>query len=70
MWHAVGMVAAASSPTLLLVTCASCHKPIELECEALPGFWGYKTHNEFFCPHCGKQNHARSTGKIIAARAL
>ena len=42
---------------------------MELECEGLQGFWGYLTYNEYFCPHCRKQNHALSTGAVVATRA-
>ena len=41
---------------------------IELECRGLQGFWGYLTYNAYVCPHCRKQNHALSTGAVIAAR--
>jgi predicted RNA-binding Zn-ribbon protein involved in translation (DUF1610 family) len=51
------------------VRCASCHREVDLECEGLPGFWGYPTYHEFFCPHCGKQNHARTSGAVVRARA-
>ncbi len=53
---------------ILEASCASCHRPLELECEGLQGFWGYQTYNEYFCPHCGKQGHARSSGAIVSAR--
>jgi hypothetical protein len=48
--------------------CASCHRAVNLECQGLPGFWGYSTYNEYFCPHCGKQNHALTTGSVVSAR--
>jgi hypothetical protein len=53
---------------ILRVHCAHCHGAVELECEGLPGFWGYETYNEYFCPHCRKQNHQRSAGAIVSAR--
>jgi Zn finger protein HypA/HybF involved in hydrogenase expression len=50
------------------VSCAHCRGAIELECEGLTGFFGYRTYNEYFCPHCRKQNHALSTGAVLSAR--
>jgi hypothetical protein len=49
--------------------CASCHRAVELQCRGLSGFWGYLTYNEYFCPYCGKQNHARTQGAVVSARA-
>lgn len=57
-----------SAHTIASARCASCQGAIELDCEGLTGFWGYKTYNEYSCPHCGKQNHALSTGAVVAAR--
>ena len=51
------------------VVCDSCHSPITLTCEGLGGTTMYETHNEFICPHCGKQNHARTPGAILSAGA-
>ena len=56
-------------PVILRVRCAHCDGAVELECEGLPGFWGYQTYNEYACPHCRKQNHVRSSGAVIVARA-
>lgn len=53
---------------VLKVRCAHCSGRVELECEGLPGFWGYRTYNEFFCPHCRKQNHQLTPGAIVEAR--
>lgn len=53
----------------LTVVCASCHRPVDLECHGLIGFWGYDSYNEYVCPYCGKQNHALSSGAVISARA-
>lgn len=53
---------------VLCVRCAHCHGAVELECEGLQGFWGYETYNEYFCPHCRKQNHERTPGAVITAR--
>lgn len=50
------------------VRCASCDAPLELECEGLPGFWGYQTYNEFHCPQCRKRNFQRTSGAIVAVR--
>jgi hypothetical protein len=52
----------------MLVRCAHCDQPVELESEGLPGFWGYRTYNEYLCPHCRKQNHQLTDGGIVAAR--
>jgi hypothetical protein len=62
-------MATVSPHVIVNVSCASCHRAIELECEGLPGFWGYRTHNEFFCPYCHKQNHALTSGAVVSARA-
>jgi hypothetical protein len=51
------------------VNCESCHRGVELECEGRPGFWGYETYNAYFCPHCRRQNHARTSGAVVLARA-
>ena len=48
--------------------CASCGAAVELVCKRRTGFWGYPEHHEYFCPACGKQNHARTTGTIVATR--
>ena len=53
---------------ILRVRCAHCSGAIELECEGLPGFWGYQTYNEYAWPHCRKQNHVRSSGAVIVGR--
>jgi hypothetical protein len=60
---------AATSNVILAVRCAHCGGAVSLECEGLPGFWGYRTYNEYFCPHCRKQNHALSSGAVVAAHA-
>jgi len=52
----------------LLVQCAHCRGAVELECVGLSGFWGYKTYNEYACPHCRKQNHERTAGTVVSAR--
>jgi hypothetical protein len=51
------------------IACTSCHRAVNLECEGPPGFWGYQTYNEYFCPVCRKQNHARTPGAVVSARA-
>ena len=53
---------------ILRVHCASCDGAVELECDGLPGFWGYRTYNEYFCPHCRKLNHVLSSGAVVATR--
>jgi hypothetical protein len=50
------------------VRCANCDAAVELVCEGLPGFWGYRTYNEYFCPHCKKQDHALTPGAIVSSR--
>ena len=53
---------------ILLVRCASCDRPVELECKGRDGFWGYESYNEYTCPHCAKRNVALSPGTIVSAR--
>jgi hypothetical protein len=61
---------AAERPAVTVsAACAHCRGAVELACEGLPGFWGYETYNEYFCPHCRKQNHQLTPGAIVAARA-
>jgi phage FluMu protein Com len=60
--------ATARGHVFLNVRCAHCQAALQLECEGLPGFWGYETYNEYFCPQCRKQNHQRSSGAIVSAR--
>ena len=55
---------------ILSARCAHCEGAVELECEGLPGFWGYRTYTEYFCPHCRKQNHYRGPGAVLFARVL
>jgi hypothetical protein len=50
-------------------TCKSCGNPVELECDGIEGVAGYRTHNEYLCPYCKKQNHALTSGAIASARA-
>jgi hypothetical protein len=59
-----------TSPAHVVVegTCASCHRLLELECAGLQGFYGYQTYNEYFCPLCGKQGHARTPGAIVSVQ--
>jgi hypothetical protein len=54
----------------LRVHCASCGGEVELECEPLQGFWGYRTYNAYFCPYCRKQNHVLSSGAVVRARPV
>ena len=55
---------------LLTVHCAHCRGAVELECEGLPAYLGYQTYHEYACPHCRKQNIQRTTGEILAVRAV
>jgi hypothetical protein len=48
--------------------CEHCAAAVELECQGLPGFWGYETFNEYHCPRCRKRNLVRSPGAVISAR--
>jgi len=57
------------SPVVVHATCASCNRPADLECEGLSGYSAYPTYNEYFCPHCRKQNHARTPGAVLSVRA-
>ena len=49
-------------------TCASCGAALTLVCEPTQGFWGYQTHNEYFCPECGKRNVVLSPGVVLSSR--
>jgi hypothetical protein len=60
----------ATAHVIVRTSCAHCHGAVELECKGLTGFWGYASYYEYLCPHCGKQNHERTTGTIVAARAV
>jgi Zn finger protein HypA/HybF involved in hydrogenase expression len=60
--------AALAAPVVLKVHCAHCGGAIELECEALPPYMGYRTYHEYFCPHCRKRNVQITTGAIASAR--
>jgi hypothetical protein len=62
-------VLTAPSHVVERVWCASCRRAVDLECRGLPGFWGYRTYNEYFCPYCRKQNHARTPGAVVSVRA-
>jgi len=53
---------------LIIEQCASCSGCVELECEGISGYAGYRTHNEYLCPHCQKLNHALTFGAIVATR--
>jgi hypothetical protein len=53
---------------ILRVRCAHCQGAVELECDSLPGFWGYRTYNEYFCPHCRKQYFVLSSGAVVTTR--
>ena len=54
-------------PLVQSVRCSSCNGTVELWCQGLSGMVMYATYNEFFCPHCRKQNHARTLGHILSA---
>lgn len=57
------------SPNVIVrARCASCDRPVELECKGLDGFWGYQSYNEYSCPHCKKRNVALCPGTIVSAR--
>ncbi len=58
----------APSHVVVQDACGACHRGLELECAGLQGFWGYLTYNEYFCPYCGKRNHAHSPGAVVSAR--
>jgi hypothetical protein len=53
----------------MIECCKSCGRSVELECEGASGVAGYKTHHEYACPHCHKQNHALTSGAIVSACA-
>ena len=56
-------------PVTRTVHCESCQGLVELQCQGLGGIVMYETYNEYLCPHCGKQNHARTPGAIVTAHA-
>jgi len=60
----------AELPVVFTVRCASCEAPLELACGGLGGTVLYETYNEFACPVCRKQNHARTPGHILAVRRV
>lgn len=62
-------LASQPAPVIQLVQCVHCRGAVQLECAGLAGFWGYKTYNEYACPHCRKQNHQQTAGAIVSARA-
>lgn len=57
-----------SANEIVRSTCASCGAALALECEPTPGFWGYRTYNEYFCPQCRKRNVVLSPGAVVTAR--
>ena len=59
----------ATLPVARTVHCESCQGLVALECEGLGGTVRYETYNEYLCPYCRKQNHARTAGAIVSARA-
>jgi hypothetical protein len=61
---------AATEHVTVRVACTSCNGAVELECKGFPGFWGYPSFFEYLCPHCGKQNHAKTSGTIVSAMAV
>lgn len=48
------------------VTCASCGASVVLKCEGLAGVAGYPIFEHFDCPHCRKDNVAKTPGHIIS----
>ena len=60
--------AARPESTIRHAPCAHCHRALRLECIGLTGFWGYEAYNEYFCPQCRKQNHARTLGTVVSVR--
>jgi len=52
---------------VMRVRCTSCDGDVELSCQGLGGTVMYSTYNEYFCPYCRKQNHARTPGHIVSA---
>jgi hypothetical protein len=63
------VISAAPAHVVSITESACCRRDVELECEGLQGFWGYETYNEYFCPYCRKQNHERTSGAVVSARA-
>ena len=59
---------ATSVPITLGVHCTHCDAALELSCQGLGGTVIYETYNEYLCPSCGTQNHARTSGRIVDVR--
>ena len=55
-------------PVVLNVHCHRCKTLVELVCQGLVGTVMYETYNEYLCPSCGAQNHAKTPGHIVNAR--
>jgi hypothetical protein len=41
-----------------------------LKCEGLYGVAAYPIYENFICPHCGKQNTAKTPGHIVTVEPL
>ncbi len=55
-----------ASLTPVTVQCASCKASVVLKCEGLSGVAGYPIFSKFFCPHCRKDNTAKTPGHIVS----
>ena len=65
----MGVTLTAPSHVVVHVTCSSCRRQVDLECRGLSGYLAYPAYNEYFCPYCRKQNHARTPGAVVSVRA-
>lgn len=65
----LGMSMSPPRPVVAIENCASCRGAVALTCEGISGYAGYRTFNEYLCPHCQKLNHTLTFGAIVSARA-
>ena len=56
--------------TSITVQCASCRASVVLKCEGLYGVAAYPIYSQYVCPHCGKQDTAKTPGHIITVEPL
>jgi len=64
----LGISMSSPRPLLAVEHCASCGGAVVLSCEGISGYAGYRTFNEYLCPHCQKLNHAHTFGAIVSVR--
>jgi transposase-like protein len=52
------------------VECASCGASVVLKCEGMSRVDDYPIFSHFDCPHCRKQNTAKTPGHIISVEPV